>query len=679
MDGQLNFKISISDRVKYIEYFPCFITLTEALKKELASLMQVLKVPPQTVIVKENELVDSVFIIASGEAEVTKEQKKFKRVTQVPVAILSKGEAIGLNDTGFYSSTGKRTATVASLSSMFLLKLDLEALHKFLKKNHLENAMYEASLQMLRIAFIKQCLPFSKLSHVRLQWLSSHVQEMKAKKGTVLFEQGDEGKKCYLIRSGQVEIYSKTKDEKKHHYALLKSPTLFGEATLITRSKRNASAEIVEDSDLLVLSHENLSELIETESNVAQMFMNLMIDRSKPLKNPDVTMHHRTTADGEDITILKNPENDSYFKLSKEGLFIWNELNGNHTLRDITLNFSNEFNAFAPDVVAALIYKLSKSNFIKNLKIDDELQLAIQPLWIYLMLKIQKILESRIAFGDSDSWITRMYHGFIKYFFTKTAHIFFAILMVLGFFSFVVSTDDVLLFFSVEHASLLLLLILIPFSIAELFLHELGHAFTVKSFDRKVHYIGIGWNWFSPIAFTDTTDMWLSDRASRMWVNFAGVYVDILIAGMASLLIWVVPNLYIQGMLWLFALYTYISAFRMLSPLQEMDGYFLLMDWVEKNRLRQTAVVWLIKKFPKCLKNPKLFRENWPEVSFWIAVLIFLILVTIITLAVQHFVFRVLGIEPSNPYSSLIIPFLVVLVSCVSVIAEIKNQARISS
>jgi putative peptide zinc metalloprotease protein len=668
--------VSLATRQDLIKAFPCFEALTLSQSKEMAALMAEVRFTPQEKIVTENELVDSIYIIVNGEAEVMREVKQRKKAAQVPLAALRAGEGIGLNDTGFYSSTGKRTASVIAVTDMLLLRLELEELYQFLKKNDLEPAMYAASLQMMRMQFIKQSLPFAKLSPARLQWLADRVEELSVPAGTSIFTQGDEGDKCYLIRAGKVDIVMKNEKGEERRLALLKPPVLFGEATLITHTPRNATARAVNDSDLLVLRHEHLSELIESENNVANMFMTLMVDRSRPIKNPHVTVHHRTTVDGQEITILKNPDNGSYFKLSQEGSFIWEQLNGKQTMQDMTLDLAEQYKVFAPDVVAALIYKLTQSGFISNLEIDDNVQLGSSPLWVRAVIRVRRLLESRFAFGDADQWITKTYQKYVCYLFTKIGQFILAILAIAGFVAFVDNTGNVLLFFSYQHASWLLLLGLIPLSLVEVLLHELGHAYAVKAFGREVHYIGVGWYWFAPIAFTDTSDMWLATRKPRMLVNLAGVYVDMLAAGLAALFILLIPNPYLQGMLWLFALYTYIGGFRMLSPLQEMDGYYVLMDWVEKPRLRQAAVIWLVKKFPKALRQPHLFREHRPEVIYWIACILFLILVSILTLTVQTFVFAVLGIQSSDPYLSLILPLLVVVFSSLSIIADIRNQAE---
>lgn len=667
--------ISLSARENFLRAFPSFALLTPAQLQELAKHFKEMHFAPKEIVTKEQELVDSIFIIASGNAEVTREVSQGKKVKQVPVAALHAGEGIGLMETGFYSTTGKRTATVTAVTEMILLRLDIKDLYGFLKKYNLELSMYAASLQMLRMRFIKQSLPFAKISHDRLRWLADRVEDITLPKGTVIFRQGDEGNKCYLIRSGQIEIIAQQDNGEEKRLAVLKTPVLFGEATLITHSKRNATARVSEDCELLVLSHENLSELIESEDNVANMFMTLMVDRSRPSQNPHVSVHTRTTADGQELMILKNPDNGSYFKLSKEGSYVWEQLDGEHTMQDITLNLAEKYNVFAPNIVAALISKLTKSGFISNIEIPDEAISETKPVWVRAMMKIRRIAEARFTLGDADNWLSGIYDKYIRYLFTLPGKIILTLIALTGFIAFLLYTPNIILFFSFKQTSLFLVLGLIPLSMIEIILHELGHAFAVKAYGREVHYMGVGWYWFGPIAFTDTSDMWLSARKPRMMVNFAGIFVDIIIASFCALLILVIENPYLQGMLWLFALYTYIGAIRMLSPLQEMDGYYILMDWVEKNRLRHAAVVWLIHVFPKALRQPKLFLQYKPEVSYWLACLLYLIIVTIITILLQAFVFEIFEIH-SNPYISLLLPFLVVIVSSLNIIADIKNQVE---
>lgn len=676
-----NSLINITQRQALIRALPVFSVLTPSEREELAQLMYEMRYETGEAIVLEDGLIDSVFIIVSGQAEVsrqyikrTKIRKKIKKIIKTPLATIGDGDAIGLNDTGFFSSTGKRTATVTATSDVHLLVIDLKDLHRFLSSHaELQTEMQATAGQLLRINLIKQSLPFNRLSHERLQWLANQVEEMSIPAGTMIFKEGEVGDRCYLIRSGQVEVYNKNEDGTERHLAILKSPTLFGEATLITNSPRNASARAVENCELLALKHEFLSELIESESNVAHMLMTLMVDRSRPSQNPHVITHRRTTPDGQEIVILKNPDNGNYFKLSEEGWFIWEQLNGKQTMQDITLALADKFDIFAPDVVAALVSKLAKTGFIENVEVEKE-DLSSNPLWVRAMIRMRRILEAQIAIGDADKWLTSFYRRFAYVIFTPVGKLLIAFFAIAGMIACGYSTSHVIQIYKTIPDSWVLFVLLVPFTILSVALHELGHALATKSFGYEVHYMGVGWYWMSPVAFTDTSDMWLSTRWPRTAVNLAGICTDILTAGISSLLIFVIHNPYVQGFLWIFAIYTYINAFRMLSPLQELDGYYVLMDLLERPHLRQSSVIWLVKDFSKTWRNPRLIKKYLPEILYWLACIVFLILVSLLTIFVQSFIFKILGFKPANPIMGLMLPFIVVIVSSLGIIADIRKS-----
>jgi hypothetical protein len=71
--------------------------------------------------------------------------------------------------------------------------------------------------------------------------------------------------------------------------------------------------------------------------------------------------------------------------------------------------------------------------------------------------------------------------------------------------------------------------------IVSVVLHEAGHAFATKFFGREVDRIGIGWFWFAPIVFIDTSDLWIARRWPRVAVDLAGISVNAICAGFATL------------------------------------------------------------------------------------------------------------------------------------------------
>src|SRR5678816_4648729 len=107
-------KVSIELRQGLIAGLSLFATFTAEERAALAALLTEVHYIPGELIVEEDTLVDSVFIIVNGQAEVSRKShskhKLTKRpiITKVPVAILNPGEAVGLSSLGFFSTTGKR-------------------------------------------------------------------------------------------------------------------------------------------------------------------------------------------------------------------------------------------------------------------------------------------------------------------------------------------------------------------------------------------------------------------------------------------------------------------------------------------------------------------------------------------------------------------------------------------
>lgn len=84
-------------------------------------------------IVKEGEPVDSVFLIVSGDADVRHVTltDNGTRTNIESIATLKPGDAIGLAETGFYSISGRRTATVVANTDMVLFQLSVAAFRGF--------------------------------------------------------------------------------------------------------------------------------------------------------------------------------------------------------------------------------------------------------------------------------------------------------------------------------------------------------------------------------------------------------------------------------------------------------------------------------------------------------------------------------------------------------------------
>jgi putative peptide zinc metalloprotease protein len=122
-------------------------------------------------------------------------------------------------------------------------------------------------------------------------------------------------------------------------------------------------------------------------------------------------------------------------------------------------------------------------------------------------------------------------------------------------------------------------------------LHELGHAFTLKHYDRLVPEMGFMFMCFTPVAYTNTSDQYsLPKRRQRLFVVGAGILCQLTIAAIAfwgwnssASGSWLSLTLYL---LMTAALFTVALN---LNPLAKFDGYYLAVASTGINNLKQRS------------------------------------------------------------------------------------------
>jgi CRP-like cAMP-binding protein len=87
-------------------------------------------------------------------------------------------------------------------------------------------------------------------------------------KGTVLFNEGDEGEDMYIIRTGRVAI-KKRVPHGELVVAELEKGDFFGEMALLERIPRSAGAEMVEDGDLIVIGSDVFGDMVKSNPEIA--------------------------------------------------------------------------------------------------------------------------------------------------------------------------------------------------------------------------------------------------------------------------------------------------------------------------------------------------------------------------------------------------------------------------
>jgi len=276
----------------------------------------------------------------------------------------------------------------------------------------------------------------------------------------------------------------------------------------------------------------------------------------------------------------------------------------------------------------------------------DVLQRALHvPWWQRALLAARKVVTWQTAIGGLDPLVTRLYAGGGHLLYTRPAQAALLLLIVVGLVAFFSGGARVSA--ALAAAGPALLLFLIPANLFGVLVHEAGHALTVKAFGREVPRGGIGWYWFGPIAFVDTSDMWLADRWPRIAVSLAGGYANLVLAACAALGALVVPDLVWAAALWQFAFYSYWMVTANLNPLLEFDGYYVLSDWLDRPNLRPRAMAWLGHELLPALRTPGGLRGHTLDLLYGVGSVLYVVLMGVLTVVIyrvtlQHWLAQVL-------------------------------------
>ncbi len=575
-----------------------------------------------TVVVTQGEIGEDAFVVLDGRLEVRIDGPR----GQVPVAVLGPSELFG--ELAVLDPTHLRTASVVALTPVVLLRISGASMASTIAAAPAVRAQIDAAAHRMAIArFIKGATLLAELQPDTLARIAGHVSERSFAPGATVIRQGESGTECFLVRSGELEvIYEAGADERR--LAELRAGALFGEAALLTGAPRNATVRAVSGVELLVLGREDILTAMSADRKVADNLVGMLQARSRPRRRDGIELHERTMGDGTQVAILKDRVRGQYFWLSYDAMFLWERLDGRHTVRDLTMDLFREHQVLAPDMVMDVLHRLAKAEFIDLAHVEEQVGDAVTERRSWRR-RLQPKFDWSMTIEHCDGFFTALYSHGLHYFFTRTGAFVVALAALAGFGCFLAVAPSVA--GSLLHGGMFARagVLLFPLIGLAVVLHELGHGLAAKAAGAQVERIGIGWFWFRPVISVDTSDAWLASRGRRMLVDAGGLLVNLVIAGFAG----VVAYLNQRGsstsaIAWIFALWSYIAVLRNLNPLLEYDGYYLLMDWLEKPNLRSRSLAWLGTALPRALRDRAELAGHRLELLYGIGALIYIGLLT---------------------------------------------------
>ncbi len=224
----------------------------------------------------------------------------------------------------------------------------------------------------------------------------------------------------------------------------------------------------------------------------------------------------------------------------------------------------------------------------------------------------QALTSATISIRGLDRWFAALYRygGFLL--FTRPSQVIILVTTIAGLAAYVylaLSGTFSVLTGGGDHAALGLLGLYLAQLVA-LVTHEASHALACKHYKREVRRAGFLFYLGMPSFFVDTTDIWMEPRKPRLLVSWAGPYSGFFLAGLASLLTFVIPDQFIAGLLFQFASASALVSFFNLNPLLQLDGYYILMDWLEMPLLRSRAIGFVRSGLWRKLRRREAFSKE---------------------------------------------------------------------
>ena len=366
-----------------------------------------------------------------------------------------------------------------------------------------------------------------------------------------------------------------------------------------------------------------------SEANVATEFWSALIEAAdpaayRPVRNEQVVVS-RLEAGGKPYYILKEPLTKSYLRLTEADYAVWWQMNGRKTLKDLLFYNLMRYETLPIGPFNSLMTDLRAGHFLQdtptNMYEQAAQQLAARAPASRGRRLINGFLNSEFPITGLDDFFRPLYRR-VEWLFHPLMQIVLALIILLGggmFGYFFFSWQEAFPLSSGGGWAVLRLLAANLFVIA---IHELAHGLMTKHFDRELNQGGFLVYWGMPAFFVDTRDIWLSPRRQRIAVSWAGPHSGLIIGGLTGLGLTAVTAFFPQfnqsawvGFLFQLGFIAYLTVFFNLNPLLELDGYFILMDWLDMPGLRRRAFqFWREKLWPHFKTNPAP-RDFWGKMN----------------------------------------------------------------
>ena len=314
----------------------------------------------------------------------------------------------------------------------------------------------------------------------------------------------------------------------------------------------------------------------------------------RPQLAPDIEVREFKLRWGNDYAMIANPRDLLHYKLEPGEMELLPLMDGTRTVKEIVVERFRDSGDMELSAVADLVRQLQVGNFLttRYQDVDAAVRRGMVDVGAARLRAREFAKTQSIEWKDAHRLVDWFYRRLLRWFFIPWVAVLAAAAAVIGFALFWSLFRSGRYSISGESAAAESLLLL-AMSYFLTFMHELGHAVVLVHYKRRVKSAGFMLYFGSPAFFVESSDGLMLDRRERIVQSFGGPYTELIIAGAASALVWVYPEWSLSPVLYKFALLNYFIIFLNLVPMLELDGYWILSDFIQVPDLRPRSLQFI--------------------------------------------------------------------------------------
>lgn len=265
---------TFADFPEAVHPIPLLSSMSEAAFKRVLTTLVLRRLPVGALVIREGEPGNSFFFVAGGQLRVYATDGLGR---QTELARLGEGAVFG--EMALLSAQ-PRSATVGCLSEVDLLEVGrqslasladelgavAEALHGFTRARLLGNLMATSPL-------------FKPFNRMQQRDLLRRFTSHDVAPGTVVINEGEEGRGLFVVLSGELDVSRRTADGPSVPLGGLRTGDVFGEMSLLRNARTTATVVAQRAATVLFLAREYVARVVEAVPEIKSYLEALAEDR----------------------------------------------------------------------------------------------------------------------------------------------------------------------------------------------------------------------------------------------------------------------------------------------------------------------------------------------------------------------------------------------------------------